>query len=334
MSSTSSFLPTLDRWLENYPPLLELYGIAQKFGYALGFVGGVVRDLLLGIEVRKDLDLLYSGNLEELRDLLRKRYRIHLRKAYQNLTIWAPQGRLDISNPRKDFYLTPGGIPCVEPASLEEDLSRRDFTWNALYLELFPERGKLLDLFGGLEDLRKGVIRPIHPHTLFEDPIRILRGIRYQGRFSFQREGKEWEDALRSARSPSFFQTVAPGRIWHEMKRLAEERRSLIAYELLAESGVDEGVLAFSLSRKDLALLEALRSDGPPHPPWIFFGDLILLIFQHADFKETILGWSPPLSEREKLLRLLEEVEMPNPLSPTARAIQKNLQENLTSHLR
>jgi tRNA nucleotidyltransferase (CCA-adding enzyme) len=316
-----------DEWLDLFPLLGEIEKIAKKYGHRLGFVGGAVRDLILGVKLRKDFDLLYTGDIEELRALLKERYQIHLRKAYFNMTLWAPRLRLDIGLPRRDRYPVPGGIPSIEPASLQEDLHRRDFTWNALYLELTPERGMLIDLFSGIEDLKNGQIRPIHPHTLLEDPIRILRGMRYQARFSFERQGEGWDQALTLARNPSFFITVAKGRIWQEMKRLAEEEKSLSAYRLLMESGADRGVFHFPLTERDLQLFETLRKNLKKNSLSVFYGDLTLLYHLHPSLEETISRWSPPSQERRSLKLLIEEVKKAVPSSPFARTIKEILKE-------
>lgn len=258
--TSRSLEEVIEHWLKAHPPLSELVEYAHKLGETLGFVGGVVRDLLLGETMRSDFDLLYTGPLTPLKSYFQERYRIHLRPSYLNLTLFASGIRLDVGQPRRDHYPLPGAIPEIHPATLEEDLKRRDFTWNALFLSLTPRTGEITDPFQGVQDLRLGVIRPLYPWTLLEDPIRILRGLRYQSRFGFQRT-EEWESALKKARSPSFFDTVAPGRIGYELKRFAGEEKSWRIWRLLAETGVDRGLFGSALKSEDLEALEAAGTD-------------------------------------------------------------------------
>ncbi len=101
---------------------------------------------------------------------------------------------LDFVTARTEFYTEPTVLPTVAQGSIKLDLHRRDFTINTLAIALTPERwGDLLDFYGGLADLRRGVIRVLHSLSFVDDPTRILRAVRYEQRFDFQLEARTLE---------------------------------------------------------------------------------------------------------------------------------------------
>ena len=147
-----------------------------------------MRDLLLGRPV-VDLDLSVEGDVADfatrLAGTLSAKRKVHARFATATLTL--PSGeRLDISGARHEHYEWPGALPRVRPgASIEEDLVRRDFTINALALEVAPGR-RLVDPFGGRRDLEAGAIRFLHPGSAIDDPTRAYRAVRYANRLGFR----------------------------------------------------------------------------------------------------------------------------------------------------
>ncbi len=128
---------------------------------------------------------------------------------------------LDFVSARTEFYTAPTVLPTVESGSIKLDLHRRDFTINTLALCLNPDRwGQLLDFYGGLADLRAGLIRALHSLSFVDDPTRILRAVRYEQRFGFQIEPRSLElmaDAL------DLLDSVTAARIRHELERILHE---------------------------------------------------------------------------------------------------------------
>jgi hypothetical protein len=93
-------------------------------------------------------------------------------------------GRVDVATARTEFYDSPGALPTVEQASIRQDLYRRDFTINAMATSLRGDDfGRLVDYFGGLQDLQSGVVRVLHNLSFIDDPTRIFRAIRYENRY-------------------------------------------------------------------------------------------------------------------------------------------------------
>ncbi|HRJ42362.1 MAG TPA: CBS domain-containing protein, partial [Caldilineaceae bacterium] len=143
---------------------------------------------------------------------------------------------LDLVTARTEFYTEPTVLPTVEQGSIKLDLHRRDFTINTLAIVLTPDRwGDLLDFYGGLADLRAGLIRALHSLSFVDDPTRILRAVRYEQRFDFRIEDRTLElltDAV------PLVDRVTPARIRHELDRIFQEVRPEKALYRLDELGV------------------------------------------------------------------------------------------------
>ncbi len=162
--------------------------LAQSLGVRAYLAGGFVRDLLRGVASR-DLDVVVEGDPLELAQRLCRQVggNLVVHRAFVTASIegWSG-GRLDVVMARRERYATPGALPIVSPASIEEDLARRDFTMNAMAVGLVgPEFGRFLDPFGGVRDVEIGRIRILHPLSFVEDPTRIFRAVRYAARLGF-----------------------------------------------------------------------------------------------------------------------------------------------------
>jgi tRNA nucleotidyltransferase (CCA-adding enzyme) len=217
----------LGEQVESLPAIEQLRHVADRVPSYL--VGGVVRDLLLGREVA-DLDVAIEDGVEALTELPG----FSLEREGLFLTGRLEQGdvKVDVAQTRAESYPAPGALPEVRPASITEDLARRDFTINAMALPL-SEDGELLDPHGGLGDLRAGVLRVLHDGSFLDDPTRALRAARYAARFGFELE-PETERLLRDAD----VSTVSEDRIDNELRRIAAEDDPAAALRLIAEWGV------------------------------------------------------------------------------------------------
>ncbi|HRK88533.1 MAG TPA: poly-A polymerase, partial [Anaerolineales bacterium] len=153
-------------------------------------VGGFVRDLLLGQPVN-DFDFVVEGDAIKLGRKLVEMYGGKLTPHFKfHTAIWhLPDdwnlipGTIDLITARREMYEKPGALPTVTPSTIDDDLRRRDFTVNAMALRLDGEGlGVLLDPMDGRSDLERGTIRILHPLSFVDDPTRIFRAIRYEGR--------------------------------------------------------------------------------------------------------------------------------------------------------
>lgn len=168
--------------------LQALGAVAAEQGVRAFLVGGLVRDLLMNRR-NTDVDLVVEGDAIALAEAFaaRKGYRVHGHGRFGTAVVQADDGRrLDLATSRIEHYPYPAALPEVEHGSIKADLFRRDFTVNAMAVEVDGEAfGRLLDLFGGLQDLHQATLRVMHSLSFVEDPTRILRGVRFEAELGF-----------------------------------------------------------------------------------------------------------------------------------------------------
>ena len=131
-----------------------------------------MRDALLGPSA--DLDVVVVGDHLALARALGEEIRTRVRHRDGD----ARPGSVDVARARAESYPHPGALPEVRPAGIDEDLSRRDFSVNAMAVALSAP-GELIDPHGGQEDLRRGLLRALHERSLADDPTRALRAAHY-----------------------------------------------------------------------------------------------------------------------------------------------------------
>ena len=159
---------------------------AQKSSVKLYLVGGPVRDLLLG-NLNHDLDFLIEGKIDffihefnkitNSEPIKSSQFKTFKYKLYEN--------EIDIALARTETYPYPGSLPKITPSTIHEDLYRRDFTINALAIELYPKPYKIIDPLNGFEQLKNKTIKIIHDKSFQDDPTRIFRTFRYTSRLDF-----------------------------------------------------------------------------------------------------------------------------------------------------
>jgi tRNA nucleotidyltransferase (CCA-adding enzyme) len=202
-------------------------------------VGGAVRDVLLGLQPR-ELDLVVEGDAAAVASLLGDTRRLHDRFGTSTVTI--DGHTYDIARARRETYARPGALPDVVPATLEEDLRRRDFTINAGAVALTGQRaGELRAVPGMLADLDARVLRVLHDRSFIDDPTRMLRLARYVARL--RSEGFEVEPHTRGlldqAVAGDALKTVSGPRIGAELRLLAREPDPLAGLGSLGALGLD-----------------------------------------------------------------------------------------------
>ena len=218
--------------------LLRVLGnLADEGSVSLYLVGGVVRDLLLKRE-NWDLDLTVEGDGIAFARLVADRYGAGLAvfERFATARLVFPDGlKMDIATTRRESYAQPAVLPTVQPASIEEDLSRRDFTINAIALQLNPQQfGRLLDPYGGQRDLRARTIRVLHAGSFQDDPTRIFRAIRFEQRFGFRLE-RTTVRLLGQAASTNLIQQLSGPRLQNEILLLFAERDPVRAITRLGQ---------------------------------------------------------------------------------------------------
>lgn len=159
---------------------------AARVGARAYLAGGVVRDVLRGEVVTRDVDVVVEGDGPAVARALASALRGGLVEHERFLTasVTVPDGsRIDVVTARSERYERPGALPRVLPASIQQDLRRRDFSVNAMAVAL--DDGELLDPLGGAVDVERRRLRALHPLSFVEDPTRMFRLARYGARLAF-----------------------------------------------------------------------------------------------------------------------------------------------------
>ena len=178
-----------------HPVFKVVSEIVTEQGLEAYVIGGFVRDLILG-RPSKDIDIVVVGNGLQLAEASANKLKVKKVSLFHNFgTAHFKYKDLDVEfvGARKESYRHDSRKPIVENGSLRDDQNRRDFTINALALHLNKSKfGDLVDPFNGLSDLEKGIIRtPLDPNTTYsDDPLRMMRAIRFATQLNFKIEAK------------------------------------------------------------------------------------------------------------------------------------------------
>jgi tRNA nucleotidyltransferase (CCA-adding enzyme) len=225
-------------------------------------VGGSVRDLLLGGRPL-DLDLVVEADPDGLAARLGGAVVAHDR--FGTATVRLGPFSYDIARARTETYARPGALPDVYPATIEQDLGRRDFTVNAIALALGgPDAGELTAVELALADLDARLLRVLHDRSFLDDPTRLLRLARYASRLGFEVEPHTRALAL-AAIGDGALGTVSGPRIGNELRLLTREADPVRAMSALAELGLDRAIdPRFGIDDERLArrALELLDGEG------------------------------------------------------------------------
>ena len=244
--------------------------VAQRQQQRLYLVGGVVRDLLL--ERRNlDLDLVIEGDAiklaQEIAGEQSAKVTSHPRFGTAKLR-WSNRS-VDVATARAETYAKPGALPFVKPGTINDDLSRRDFTINAIAIELNPRRfGDIIDPHVGRQDIDAKIVRVLHEKSFIDDATRIWRALRYEQRLDFHLELATLELLKQCT---AWLGTVSGDRIRHELELVLKEELPEKVLRRADELGVLDRIHpslkcddwlteTFSLAR------ERCRPDALPHP--------------------------------------------------------------------
>jgi len=213
--------------------------IAANQGHRLYLVGGVVRDLLLGqTNLDLDLDLVVEGNAIELAQQLTtiNGGEITTHPRFNTAKLQWDKWSVDLTTARSETYAKPGALPSVQSSSIEDDLFRRDFTINAMAIELNPSHyGELIDLYGGMDNLEHKLIRILHAKSFTDDATRIWRALRYEQRLNFQLELTTLNLLKRDI---PMLDTISGDRIRYELECVLKEKHPEKVLRRAGEQGV------------------------------------------------------------------------------------------------
>jgi len=199
--------------------------VARVAGITLYLTGGAIRDIISGFTIR-DLDFTVQGNpLKLQKEFERAGAQLagHDDDVRTLFLVLPGNVRAEIGMAHTEHYEKVGKPPVVAPASIQEDLRRRDFTVNAMALSLNEgSRGLLLDPFNGVADIEAKVLRILHNYSFVEDPSRLIRATRFAARFHWPLEERT-QQRYESAKENKYIEHISRSAVGHEIAQLAHE---------------------------------------------------------------------------------------------------------------
>ncbi len=213
--------------------------VSKELKYSAYLVGGIVRDILLNVP-NFDIDIVVEVDGIEFGRKLAKvlDVKIESHKKFRTSVIVLENGQhIDIATARVEYYRKPAALPSVEPGSIKQDLSRRDFTINTMAISLNKKNfGKILDFFGGRKDLVEKRIKVLHKMSFIEDPTRIFRAVRFEQRLGFKMD-KQTEKLARTTIEMDMVKELTGVRIRDELISILNEEKPWKPLKRLYELG-------------------------------------------------------------------------------------------------
>ena len=226
-------------------------------------IGGYVRDYIMERGNAKDIDIVAIGSgidlAQKVSSLLATKPTVSVFKNYGTAMLKADQVELEFVGARKESYKEDSRNPAVEEGTLEDDQNRRDFTINAMAISLNDNSyGELLDPFNGIEDLKNKIIRtPLDPDITFsDDPLRMLRAIRFATQLQFKIEEKSFESIVRNAER---IKIISTERIVDELHKIVASPKPSIGFAILNKVDLLHHILPELSNLKGVDTIEGQR---------------------------------------------------------------------------
>ncbi|WP_298302703.1 HD domain-containing protein [Flavobacterium sp.] len=231
----------------NNPIFKIIAQASQELNVDSYVIGGFVRDLLLQRDFKKDIDIVAVGSGIDLAlkvsELLPNKPKVQVFKNYGTAMLRYKEIDIEFVGARKESYNQDSRNPIVENGTLEDDQNRRDFTINALAFSLNERNyGELVDPFNGLEDLENKIIKtPLNPDiTYSDDPLRMLRGIRFATQLKFEIEAESLEAI---SRNKDRIKIISGERIVEELNKILSTHKPSIGFLHLYKTGLLDIIL-------------------------------------------------------------------------------------------
>jgi len=251
----------------------RVYQTAENCGYDIYAVGGYVRDRLTGRN-SKDIDFVVVGDAMKFAGRLQKD--LHLRTLVRYPRFGTFMARyygftLEFVNARKESYYKNSRKPVTEQADLKSDLARRDFTINTMAMDISTENyGRIIDVFDGQKDLENGIIRtPLEPKKTFsDDPLRMMRAVRFAARFGFEIEEHTFSAIQESADRLAI---VSIERIADEFNKILLTEKPSKGLQMLEDSGL------LKIFLPEISALKGVQQKQKFHHKDVFYHTLEVL---------------------------------------------------------
>ena len=277
--------------------LKKIAHVAEEMGVEAYLIGGFVRDKIIGRKT-KDADIVCVGDGIGLAKAVAKRFKPEPKfsyfKNFGTAHIKVDDFDLEFVGARKESYRYHSRKPEVSSGTLKDDQDRRDFTINALAISLNEkDYGKLIDPFDGMKDIKKGIIRtPLDPlQTFSDDPLRMMRAIRFASQLGFTIEQKTFQAIKDDADRISI---VSQERITDELLKIIDSPIPSVGFDLLYQSG-----LLHIIFPQMVDLAGAEYKDGMGHKD-NFYHTLKVLDNISGKTNDTWLRWAAVLHDIAK----------------------------------
>ncbi|MFM7017574.1 CCA tRNA nucleotidyltransferase [Flavobacterium sp.] len=231
----------------NNPIFKIIEQASQELNLESYVIGGYVRDFILGRDFKKDIDVVALGSGIDLAlkvsELIPNKPKVQVFKNYGTAMLRYKDMDIEFVGARKESYLQESRNPIVENGTLEDDQNRRDFTINALAISLNKNNyGALIDPFNGLEDLNNKCIKtPLNPDiTYSDDPLRMMRAIRFATQLKFDIESKS---LIAIERNKERLNIISGERIVDELNKILSTEKPSIGFLHLYKTGLLDLIL-------------------------------------------------------------------------------------------
>jgi len=226
-----------------HPIFTVISEIADQLHQETYVIGGFVRDLVLN-RPSADIDVVTLGSGIQLAEVIAKKLGPHIQvsvfKTFGTAMLKYQSLEIEFVGARKESYNEDSRKPTVENGTLEEDQNRRDFTINALAICLNSDRfGELIDPFDGIQDIENKIIRtPLEPGITFsDDPLRMMRAIRFATQLDFTIEEKTFEAISLNIKR---IHIISKERVCEELNKILLSNKPSVGFRLLDKSGLLE----------------------------------------------------------------------------------------------
>ncbi len=237
--------------------------VADEINQETYVVGGFVRDYLLNRGQKKDIDFVTVGNgillAKELANKLGNTSQVSVFKRFGTAMFKYKDTDLEFVGARKESYSEDSRKPHVEDGTLEDDQKRRDFTINTLAISMNKENfGELIDPFNGVEDLNNKIIKtPLEPNiTYSDDPLRMMRAIRFAAQLDFEIEKKSFQAIIDNAERINI---VSFERVMDEFQKIMMTDKPSVGLLLLEQSGLMQHILPELVALKGIEEVEGQK---------------------------------------------------------------------------
>lgn len=294
----------IDNLPEIFVKAMPVLQTLENAGFEAYFVGGSVRDVLLHRHVH-DVDITTSAYPEEVKELFDKSIDTGIKhgtvtvlyggESYEITTFRTESGYQDFRRPDHVTFVQ----------NLDEDLKRRDFTINALAMNM---RGEIVDLFNGIEDLKNHVIRAVgNPEKRFhEDALRMMRAVRFMSQLEFKLEAKT-EQAIKD--NHELLKKISVERIREEFVKMGLGPFSRQAFQIFLDTQLSEDVPDFA-GKKDLLQIYPRLKFSPTMESSLWAIIIILLKVPNEQISKFMRDWKNSNAMTDKVERIIKMFDL------------------------